>query len=111
MGLNALEIYRKKKATIICTVDLSKSELTSLEGYTSTLTVKVNKDDETAVITSEGEIIDLVIIFVLTLTETDKVDNIYNYDIVITKPPVGEEDPLVHTVTQDVFEIKKSVSN
>jgi len=111
MGVNAIEFHREKKAIIICTVDLSKSELTSLEGYTSTLTAKVYKDDEVAVIEKVGSTVGLVITFTLGSTETDKTERIHHYDIVATKPPVGEEDPLIHTVTQDVLEIKKSVSN
>lgn len=111
MGKNAIEIYRKKSATIICTVDLTNSVLTSLEGYTGTLTAKVNKDDTTAVITKVGDIVGPVITFVLTPTETDKVSNILHYDIVILNPPEGEENPLEHTIVQDLLEIKKSVSN
>lgn len=107
MGLNAVEIHRKNSATIICTI----TGLESLEGYTGTLTVKVNKEDTTAVITKTGSIADLVITFILESTDTDKAFNIYHYDIIITKPPVGEEDPLMYAVTQDVLEILKSVSN
>ena len=107
MGANAIEFHRKNSATIICTI----TGLASLAGYTGILTAKVNKDDTTAVITSTGSIVDLVITFILESTDTDKAFNILHYDIVITKPPVGEEDPLVYTVTQDVLEIKKSVTN
>lgn len=101
MGANAIEFHRKNAATIICTV----TGLTSLAGYTGTLTVKVNKDDTAVVITKEGDIVDLVITFVLTPTETDKAFNIYHYDIVIV------DATNEYTVVQDVLEILKSVSN
>lgn len=110
MGANAIEFHRKNSATIICIVDLSNSELTSLEGYTGTFIAKVNKSDTEAVITKEGDIIDLVITFVLTPTETDKAFNIYHYDIVIEKV-IEEELINEYTVVQDVLEILKSVSN
>lgn len=107
MGANAIEIYRKKSKTIICTV----TGLADLDGYTGILIAKVNKSDTTAVITKTGSITGLVITFVLTPTLTDVADNIYHYDIVITNPPEGEEDPLEYTIVQDILEIKKSVSD
>ncbi len=106
MGLNAIEIYRKNSVTIICTV----TGLDDLVDYIATFTAKVNKSDTTAVIEKVGSVVGLVITFVLDSSETDKVSNIFNYDIIITKP-VAEEDPIVYTIVQDVLEIKKSVAN
>jgi len=106
MGANAIEIYRKNTATIICTV----TGLANLDDYTATLTVKAYKDDAVAIITKVGNIVALVITFSLGSSETDEAEDIYHYDIVIVKP-VAEEDSLIYTITQDTLRIKQSVKN
>lgn len=101
MGANAIEIHRKNSKTIICTV----TGLADLDGYTGTLTAKVNKSDTTAVITKVGDITGLVITFVLTPTLTDKPYKVYHYNIII------DDETNKYTIVQDILEIKKSVSD
>lgn len=101
MGANSIEIHRKNSCSVVCTV----SGLSSLSGYTGTLTAKVNKSDTTAVITKVGSIVGLVITFALTPTLTDVPFKIYHYDIVI------DDETDEYTIVQDLLEIKKSVSN
>ncbi|KPK79342.1 MAG: hypothetical protein AMS27_18100 [Bacteroides sp. SM23_62_1] len=101
MGANAIEIYRKNSCKIECTV----SGLPSLSGYTGKLTAKVNKDDTEKVIDKTGDIVEFVITFNLTPSDTDKPYKIYHYDVVI------DDSTNEYTVVQDLLEIKKSVSN
>ncbi len=99
MGANAIEIYRKNSKTIVCTV----TGLTSLSGYTATLSAKINHNDTDAIISKVGTISGLVITFLLTPSHTNVTAKIYHYDIII------DNEANEYTVVQDILEIKKSV--
>ncbi len=101
MGANSIEIYRKNSVAIVCTV----TGLADLDGYTGTITARVNKNDAAAVIEKDGSISGLVITFALTPALTDIAYKIYHYDIVI------DDNTDKYTIVQDLLEIKKSVSN
>lgn len=99
MGANAIEIYERCSRTVICTV----TGLANLDGYTATLTARINKDDDDAVIEKAGSIDGLVITFTLLPEDTNETPKIYYYDIVIVSTTNN------YTVVQDELEIKKSV--
>lgn len=99
MSANSIEIYEGNAKRVTCTV----TGISSLAGYTPTFTAKVTRDSDTVVITKEGSISDLDIIFDLEAEDTEVTPRIYYYDITIVNGDI------VYTVTQDVLEIKKSV--
>lgn len=99
MGANAIGIYERCSRTVICTV----TGLANLDGYTATLTARVNKDDTAAVIEKTGVIVALVITFTLLPADTNVAAKIYYYDIVIVSATNN------YTIIQDELEIKKSV--
>lgn len=103
MGVNAIKLYRENNYTIICTV----TGLDNLDDYVANLIVKKYKIDKTNILKKTGTIIDLVITFNLTASESDLESNKYIYYITIDK--TDEEEVLTkYTLVDDIFEIEYS---
>jgi len=97
--MNNIEIYQGNTKTIQCTV----TGISTLSGYTATLTVKKRKEDTTTVIEKEGSISGLIITFDLEPEDLDVDPYEYVYEITISD---GTDK---YSIIQDLFVIKDSI--
>ena len=100
MGANKIEVYEGNDIAVITTV----SGITSLAGYTSTLTVKATKESSTALFTNTpGTINGLNITHNITNVENDMDHGQYYFEITI------DNGTYKYTVVQDYYVILESI--
>ncbi len=77
---NEIKIFKKNTRT----VPFAVTGLSSLSGYTAVLTCKKSRNDTAELFHIDGSIVDLVINFTLSSSNTDREEGEYYYDVTIT---------------------------
>ena len=98
---NLIEVYEGNSVTINCTV----TGLTSLDGYTSTITVVDPSDPDTPIIEEEGVNVDLIATFTITASSNDLEPLDYGYEVNV------DDGTHVYTIVQDIYRVLSSYKN
>jgi len=103
MGAYAIETFRKTRKIVTCTVTITG--ISTLDGYTTTFTVKKHVDESENVFEVNGSNVGLVATFTIPAATNDIAARTYVYEVNVTK---GAEN---YVVRQDEYVIQKSVKN